>query len=557
MTNIFISYSRNDRQIVQQMATALQQDGFNVWWDREIPPGSTFADVIDKRLNEAHCVLVIWSSSSVKSNWVQEEADDGLQSGRLIPVMIEEIDLPRGFKRLQTANLINWRGDRAAPEWVSVVSEVRRLVAQGQAASAPKAAAPRIATPKPAAPKQSAPKPVARKALPSHAPKQPNAASSRRTTPQPAARQAPVPTPKKSGGAGAILGLVAVFVVALGAGGYFFLKSKSGEVVQAEAESHPIASSELQTAEATVPAPDVGAALNEGVAEPADGNLTVLAAADTESMADPVDEVPVETTPEVTDVEPNKPQPGEIIQDCGSCPELVVIAAGASVMGAPDGERSSEAVETPQIQVRLDYSFAIGRFEVTHEQWAACLADGGCGAYEPSDNGWGRGNRPVINVSYDNALEYVAWLSAKTGAKYRLPSESEWEFAARSGTTTPFSTGDTISTRQANFNGQYPYAGGAQERSAGKTLAVGSFSPNAFGIFDTQGNVWEWVSDCWKPSHRDADPSGTPVGGVCSQRVLKGGAWNGGAWRARSAHRKPAKSSTGDYDAGFRVVREL
>lgn len=147
MTNIFISYSRNDRPVVQHMASALQHEGFNVWWDTEIPPGSTFADVIDKRLNEADCVLVIWSSSSVKSNWVQEEADDGLQSGRLIPVMIEEIDLPRGFKRLQTANLINWQGDRQAPEWVRVLSEVRRLVTQGQRAATVKPTDKRTQTP--------------------------------------------------------------------------------------------------------------------------------------------------------------------------------------------------------------------------------------------------------------------------------------------------------------------------------------------------------------------------------------------------------------------------
>ena len=538
MTNIFISYSRNDRPVVQHIASALQQDGFNVWWDTEIPPGSTFADVIDKRLNEADCVLVIWSSSSVKSNWVQEEADDGLQSGRLIPVMIEEIDLPRGFKRLQTANLINWRGDRQAPEWMSVVSEVRRLVAQGQRAAAAKAAAQRPQRPAGAAPaKRPNPKPAVA-----------------RTPPQ---KQQPAPQ-KKSGG-GLMLVLIGLFIAVVGVGGYFFLKSDAGTSLAANSGNTPIEASAADPVEVAADITDESAT--------ASGDIALMSGdpvAEEENSADPAIDVAIDTPNSADDLvievaveEPAKPQAGDMIKDCELCPELVVIGPGTSVLGAADGERSSEAVETPQIEVNFDYSFAIGRYEVTQDQWAACLADGGCDNYQPDDHGWGLGARPVINVSYENVQNYLSWLSSKTGATYRLPSEAEWEYAARSGTDTPFVTGDTSSTGQANFDGAYPFAGGKKERSAGKTLAVGSFSANAFGLYDMHGNVWEWVSDCWKASHRGADPSGAPVGGNCSQRVLKGGAWNGGAWRLRAAHRKPAKTSTSDYDLGFRVVREL
>ncbi len=533
MTNIFISYSRNDRPVVQHMASALQHEGFNVWWDTEIPPGSTFADVIDKRLNEADCVLVIWSSSSVKSNWVQEEADDGLQSGRLIPVMIEEIDLPRGFKRLQTANLINWQGDRQAPEWVRVLSEVRRLVTQGQRAATVKPTDKRTQTPAANAPIKHA--------------------NPRRVTQQ-AAKQ------KNSGGRGLVWGLLAMVVVAASAGGYYFMMSDAETQPIATSEPAAADSSEAKTAEAeieTVDESDSGDVTIETVApELTTANETVASDPANAEAADGLDSALADIAAEAV-AEPVKPGPGDLIKDCESCPELIVIAGGASVMGAADGEYSSEAVEKPQIKLHLDYSFAIGRYEVTYDQWAACLADGRCDGYQPNDHGWGMGARPVINVTYENVQEYLSWLSDETGAKYRLPSEAEWEFAARSGTTTPFSTGELISTQQANFNGQYPYVGGVKERSAGKTLAVGSFSPNAFGLHDMQGNVWEWVSDCWRDSHRNADASGSPVGGSCTQRVLKGGAWNGGAWRARVAHRKPAKVSTSDYDTGFRVVREF
>ncbi len=478
MTDIFISYSRDDREIVSQMAASLAREGFNVWWDTEIPPGSTFSQVIDERLNEADCVLVVWSRSSVQSNWVQEEADDGLQNGRLIPVMIDPIELPRGFKRVQTADLTGWSGSGSAPEWRRVVGEIRRLVEQpGKGAtSAKRASKARVGGKK----KRNA-----------------RGASSGQEKQASSAQQQP--SPKKKSGAG--LTIAAVLIAALFGGGYYAFGTDHGH----------------QTVSSTL------------AGEPP--RLGRSAA----------------------------PKAGAVIQDCDDCPELVVVAPGKFALGAKDGEPSSEAAEKPQIKAEIAYPFAIGRYEVTFDEWAACVAGGGCNGYEPSDQGWGGEKRPVINVTFEQATAYLSWISEKTGRRYRLPSEAEWEYAARAGAETPFSFGESISTRQANFNGQYPYAGAQKERSVGKTLPVGSFSPNGFGIFDAHGNVWEMASDCWIDGHKSnpADGSSAGKGGGCAKHVLKGGAWNGGAWRTRSAHRKPAGIRQSDFDTGFRVVREL
>ena len=132
-------------------------------------------------------------------------------------------------------------------------------------------------------------------------------------------------------------------------------------------------------------------------------------------------------------------------------------------------------------------------YEVTFSEWEACVSAGGCNGYRPDDRGWGRGNRPVMNVSWDDAQSYVRWLSSKTGHNYGLLSESEWEYVARAGTETPFYFGSTISTDQANYNGNYTYGSGREGVYRRKTLPVGRFSANVWGVYDMHGNVWEWV----------------------------------------------------------------
>jgi len=179
-------------------------------------------------------------------------------------------------------------------------------------------------------------------------------------------------------------------------------------------------------------------------------------------------------------------------RECDVCPEMVVVPAGSFLMGSPKSEVDHNEAEDPLHRVTIARPFAVGKYEVTFAEWDACVSAGGCkhnpeeGFGRPSDGRWGRGRQPVINVSWnDITAEYLPWLSRTTGKTYRLLSEAEWEYAARAGTTTPFSTGPTITLEQANFDGHEPYGesftlwnSGRKDLARGKTVEVGSFRPN-------------------------------------------------------------------------------
>jgi len=253
-------------------------------------------------------------------------------------------------------------------------------------------------------------------------------------------------------------------------------------------------------------------------------------------------------------------KPKETFTDCDGCPAMVVVPAGSFMMGSPKGEKERFDDEGPQHKVTISRAFAAGKFEVTFADWDYCRSDGGCDAAlpEPDDRSWGRGSRPVINVSWNHAQAYVKWLSGKTGADYRLLSESEWEYAARAGTTTAFSTGATITADQANFDGAFSYNGSAKGQYRRKTTEVGSFAANDFGLYDMHGNVWEWTEDCYEDSYRGAPDDGTARKDQSDcYRVFRGGSWNYGPAYLRSSSRYGfAPSDSYDY-LGFRVARKL
>ena len=251
--------------------------------------------------------------------------------------------------------------------------------------------------------------------------------------------------------------------------------------------------------------------------------------------------------------------PGTVFRDSDAawCPEMVVIPAGSFTMGSPADEPGRDTDEGPQHEVHVP-SFAVGRYAVTFAEWEACVAAGGCGGYQPKDAGWGRGRRPVIRVSWEDAQAYVQWLSRETGQGYRLLSESEWEYAARAGTTTPFHTGPTITTAQANFDGNGTYNGSLKGEYRGKTVEVGRFPANGFGLHDMHGNVWEWVEDCWHDNYSGAPEDGsTWTSGKCEYRVLRGGSWSYGPDHLRSANRNRSTPVVRLNDYGFRVARTL
>jgi formylglycine-generating enzyme required for sulfatase activity len=239
------------------------------------------------------------------------------------------------------------------------------------------------------------------------------------------------------------------------------------------------------------------------------------------------------------------PKPGEVFRDCADCGEMVVVPAGDFDMGSADNPS-----EAPQHHVAIANPFAIGRREVAFAEWDLCVAAGAC-KYSPGDHGWGRGARPVIDVSWDDVKAFTAWLSQKTGHPYRLPSEAEWEYAARAGTTSPFWWGRDVGVGHAKCED----CGGDPAR---QTAPTGSFRPNAFGLYDTTGNAAEWVQDCWNATYRGAPANGSAwTAGDCSLRVLRGGSFANKASAGRSAARFRYDEDIRYYANGFRVVRDL
>lgn len=271
-------------------------------------------------------------------------------------------------------------------------------------------------------------------------------------------------------------------------------------------------------------------------------------------------------------------------QDCADCPELVTIAPGTFLMGRDDGEPGR--FEGPVHEVTIAYSFALGRTEVTHGQFTRFVAATG---YEPTpgcevypkqperpatdfswrDPGYGRAplaDEPVACVSWRDAMAYVAWLTETTGKPYRLPSEAEWEYAARAGTTTAFYWGDNaddacayanIYDRAGLANG-FNWAAAACDSGFVKAAPVGSFKPNAFGLYDMLGNVWEWVGDCYVvPYAAPVDGSAHEVAGACDRRSVRGGSWITRPDRNTASFRGRDPDDTHFSMFGFRVARDL
>lgn len=235
---------------------------------------------------------------------------------------------------------------------------------------------------------------------------------------------------------------------------------------------------------------------------------------------------------------------GDIFRDCADCSELVVVPAGSFNMG------SASEYENPVHRVTIAKPYAIGRREVTFDEWDRCVDGGGC-KHRPNDRDWGRGDRPVINVSWIDAKAFATWLSQKTGQTYRLPSEAEWEYASRAGTDSTYWWGRDIGARQAN-------CAECNTGEALKTMPVGSYKPNPFGLFDTAGNAAEWVEDCWNDNYRGAPANGSAwVAGQCRLRVLRGGAFDSQPRYLRSSSRFRYDSDVRYSANGFRVVREL
>jgi len=564
--DIFLSYNREDQAKAKLIAKALSDEGFDVWWDTVLRAGQTYDEVTERQLHASRAVVVLWSSRSVKSKWVRAEATLGDRKSALIPVMIEPCDRPIMFELIQTADLIGWEGDTSNPGWRAFIADVREHVERKAAAAkpAPSAVAPEptAASAKPEAianaetieaafwmsiqdgddpdefesylerypkghfaalaGKRLAGLTTARVAA-SQPTMAPVAAEPVRVTPTPAPeplfrtpppqaaprvdpfqKKAPPSKSKPGGLMPLMMGGLAVVAIAVAA--FVIVPGLVGPGAPAEP---------IQQASAPVEAPP---ALTTTL-EPEGPVQTASAAVET-SVAQP-------------------PVVSKSFRDCDDdCPEMMRLEGGVFTMGSPPTEAGHRAWEGPQREVAIA-PLAIGIREVTFAEWEACVAAGGCSNYTPTDRSWGRGARPVIMVSWNDAQGYVRWLSKKTGKSYRLPTEAEWEYAARGGTGTAYWWGDRFEAARV---------------PTGKTAETGSGEPNGFGLQYVTGNVAEWVEDCYVNSFAAAPRDGSAVVSGNCQRVIRGGGWRANAGDLRIANRSRLSPTTRDTAIGFRVV---
>src|SRR5262249_1680143 len=252
-------------------------------------------------------------------------------------------------------------------------------------------------------------------------------------------------------------------------------------------------------------------------------------------------------------------QAGDSFRDCLKCPEMVVVPAGSFDMGSPAREADRYDDEGPQRPVTIERPFAVGKFEVRFDEWMQCVLDEEWGMV--TDERWGRGPRPVVNVSWNDAKRYVAWLAKKTGKSYRLLTEAEWEYAARANANTPHywdkqSDNPCLHANVLNpsVKKKYAFAGDSFSCEDGydETAPVGAFRPNAFGLYDMLGNVWEGVEDCWHDSYKDAPADGSAwVTKDCDSREVRGGGWSTYLQLVRSAARLRLTPEYRNYNLGF------
>ncbi|MFO1433569.1 MAG: formylglycine-generating enzyme family protein [Candidatus Competibacteraceae bacterium] len=229
------------------------------------------------------------------------------------------------------------------------------------------------------------------------------------------------------------------------------------------------------------------------------------------------------------------------LQRGGEGPELVVIPAGRFLMGSPMREAGRRKDER-QHQLVMAHPFALGRYPVTfaeYDRFASAM-----GRSLPADEGWGRDRRPVININWEEAVAYTTWLSAQTGRRYRLPTEAEWEYAARAGNRAPFPTGETLTSAQAHYD-------------AKQTVAVGQYPANTWELHDMQGNVWEWTGSVYDAAYRGGEQRLVAGNADLRPRVLRGGSWRNQPPSLRVAFRARLTPDTYNHDSGFRMVREL
>ena len=455
MSDIFISYKREDQATARKLADALEKEGWSVWWDPKLRAGEHFDDVIEKALTSVKCVVVLWSKGSVKSQYVRDEATYALEHNKLVPVAIEAVEMPFRFRGVQTLRLLAWDGARDSFDFHKLVDDISAILVNSSAILDHA--------------KQTAEEERFREQerQQEYERRQTEEANRRRIEQE-------VSSPwRRYGLAAAALALVIFSFV-------FWWPKRQETVVPAWEKVFR-----------------------------------------------------------------------DRLKSGGEGPVMVVVPAGSFQMGDVQGGGYKD--EVPVRIVRIEKPFAIGRYEVTFDEYDQFA--GATGRELPGDEGWGRGLRPVVNVLWRDGVEYAKWLSAQTGKRYRLPTEAEWEYAARGGMETAYWWGKHLLKGMANCDGC-----GSQWDGI-KTAPVGSFNPNPFGLYDTAGNVRELVEDCWHDNYSSAPPDSSAWketgSGDCSKHVFRGGSWTDRPQLLRSSERGGLSAAGENNLYGFRVAQDI
>lgn len=483
MSGIFLSYSRADRPVAQIVAEALKAEGFIVWWDKVLKAGETYDEVTENMLRESSVVVVLWSHTSVKSKWVRAEATLGQRNAVVVPAMIEDAERPIMFELTQSANLIGWQGDRADPNWQSFVADIRGVIQPGETevpANAPAAGEPMDAT------------------------IENTFWTSIQDTSDPSEFEA--------------------YLKRYPQGHFSELARSRLSALTAPAEPAPVAAPAIPT---QAPPQAVGEPGRAGSKIPLlVGGLLVLGAAIFGVMQ-------LLPTRESTDIAEEAPEVAAPVDTCSVCPALTAVPAGTFTIGSPDNEPGRIGNEGPQKSITLS-GFEMSTTEITGADWAACVDDGACAAKR------GDAAAPVASVSWAEADTYARWLSGKSGRAFRLPSEAEWEYAARAGTETAYWWGEQFSQGQT---------------ASGSAAQADAWPANSFGLIGMLGNVREWTQDCYVNNYLNLPADGSALqSGNCQLRVVRGGSFKHGAGEHRAANRARNEIDTRDPALGFRVV---
>ncbi len=618
MADIFISYSSEDRERVIPVVRALEIHGWSVWWDRIIPPGKTFSRVIEEALGAARCLIVLWTATSVKSDWVSNEAAEGARRKILIPALLDEVEIPFEFKRIQAASLIDWRGESDHAGFQQLIKAVTDL----------------LGPPAAKGPAPGTSETISAVLIAAETPADPPG----RPRPEPSGPQPAIMKPRGKSATARISGWMALAVLLVAGAAVLFKtelfqprrvtleyaapkagvetaaqpvkpeppdaarsaaseavaepplveKEPSAPPVKSEPALPALASSEEAKPEAPTYAAESSPPLAR--AEPPKTALPVvkepkpeMPAPDLKTSSPPAkshlqkpprstvkESAPALPTPDykaaAPQVKPEEPtaaaKPREasprkkVANSIGMEFVLIPASAAAFTMGSRlgieelirrfGGAEAMYKTEKPSRSVTIGRPFYMLTTPVTQGQWRRVMGD-----HPSSFKGCGE-DCPVEMVSWEDAQRFISRLNQmESHADYRLPSEVEWEYAARAGSESEFFFGS-----DAAKLGEFAWYSANSEN---KTHAVAQKKPNAWGLYDMAGNVWEWVEDDWHATYASAPAdgaawTGTPRG---SARVVRGGGWGVTARYCRSAARYYGNPTARTSHVGFRLARSV